>query len=69
MGFFISTYNRPIITPCISICTLRNDGLCEGCLRTADEISAWGSMAEMERQRVMYEVLPQRRAREGLPSA
>jgi predicted Fe-S protein YdhL (DUF1289 family) len=69
MGFFISTYNRPIITPCISICTLRSDGLCEGCLRTADEISAWGSMAEMDRQRVMYEVLPLRRAREGLSSA
>jgi uncharacterized protein len=69
MGFFITSYNRPIITPCISVCALRDDGLCEGCLRTADEISAWGSMAEMDRQRVMYEVLPERRAREESSSA
>lgn len=65
MGFFITTYNRPMITPCISVCTLRDDGLCEGCLRTTDEISNWGSMAEGDRQRVMFELLPARRAREG----
>ena len=65
MGFFISTYNRPMITPCISVCTLREDGLCAGCLRTGDEIAAWGSMAEDERQRVMHELLPERRARTG----
>jgi uncharacterized protein len=64
MGFFISSYNRPQLTPCISVCNLRDDGLCEGCLRTGDEISNWGSMAESERLRVMFEVLPERRARE-----
>jgi uncharacterized protein len=64
MSFFITSYSRPIITPCISVCSLRADGLCEGCLRTADEISAWGSMAEAERQRVMFETLPKRRALE-----
>lgn len=69
MSFFISTYNRPIITPCISVCTLRDDGLCEGCLRTADEISAWGGMHESERQRVMYETLPKRRALEDASGA
>ncbi len=62
MGFFISNSQRPMITPCISICTLRDDGLCEGCLRTTDEIGNWGSMSDSERQRVMFEVLPKRRA-------
>jgi len=65
MGFFISSYNRPMITPCISVCTLRQDGLCEGCLRTADEITQWSAMSEEARQRVLYETLPQRRAAEG----
>lgn len=54
-----------MITPCISICTLRDDGLCEGCLRTTDEIGGWSLMTEAERQRVMFDVLPQRRARES----
>jgi predicted Fe-S protein YdhL (DUF1289 family) len=64
MGFFITTYKRPVVTPCIGVCTLRDDGLCEGCLRTGDEIASWGSLPDSERQRVMYDVLPERRRRE-----
>ena len=69
MGFFVTHYNRPMITPCISICTLRDDGLCEGCLRTGDEIANWSAMSEEARQRVMYETLPLRRAAEGRDDA
>lgn len=35
-------------------------GVCMGCLRTLQEIAAWGAMSERERQRVMAE-LPARR--------
>ena len=34
----------PVPSPCISLCKMSPDtGLCEGCLRTIDEISAWSS--------------------------
>ena len=28
-------------SPCVGICVLGADGLCDGCLRTLDEIAAW----------------------------
>ena len=34
----------PVPSPCISLCKMSPDtGLCEGCLRTIDEIIAWSS--------------------------
>lgn len=36
-------------------------GWCEGCLRTIDEIVAWGSLDD-EGKRAVWEVLPKRRA-------
>lgn len=53
-----------ILSPCIGVCSLRLDGLCEGCLRTTDEIARWSTMGDDERRRLMDEVLP---AREGTP--
>jgi predicted Fe-S protein YdhL (DUF1289 family) len=55
----------PALSPCIGICTLGDDGLCDGCLRTGAEIGAWGQLPDAERQRIMIEVLPLReRARD-----
>ena len=32
-------------SPCISVCRLDSaSGYCEGCLRTLDEIAAWGTL-------------------------
>jgi len=50
----------PILTPCIGICTLDKDGFCEGCRRSTDEIARWMYMSDVERARLMNEVLPQR---------
>jgi predicted Fe-S protein YdhL (DUF1289 family) len=50
----------PVLTPCIGICTLRPDGLCQGCLRTGSEIAAWGTLPDAERLRIMQQVLPGR---------
>ena len=36
-------------SPCVGICRLGDDGHCEGCLRTLDEIARWGEMAADER--------------------
>jgi predicted Fe-S protein YdhL (DUF1289 family) len=53
----------PASSPCIGICTLGDDGLCEGCLRTGAEIGAWSQLPDAERRRIMTEVLPLRERR------
>jgi hypothetical protein len=40
-------------SPCVSICRMDADTeLCEGCLRTLDEIAAWGRMSDGEKKGV-----------------
>ena len=51
----------PVPSPCVSLCKMnRNSGLCEGCLRTLDEIAAWGSLDDLARLAVLRH-LPARR--------
>jgi uncharacterized protein len=48
-------------TPCTKVCRIdRESRLCEGCLRSLDEIAEWGRMSPEARRRVMAE-LPERR--------
>ena len=56
---------KAVLSPCIGICSLDPDGLCEGCHRSADEIAAWTSMGDDERLRLMTQVLPLREAQRG----
>jgi predicted Fe-S protein YdhL (DUF1289 family) len=51
---------RAVLSPCIGICSLDGDGLCEGCHRTTAEIAGWSSMTDAERLHVMDVVLPVR---------
>jgi len=53
---------KPILTPCIGVCAVGANDVCEGCFRTLDEIARWGSMPDAERLRIMNEVLPEREA-------
>ena len=53
---------KPIKSPCISLCALDIDDICMGCQRTGDEISRWGKMTNDERRDVLEQV--ERRARE-----
>jgi predicted Fe-S protein YdhL (DUF1289 family) len=53
---------RAVLSPCVGICTMGDDGLCNGCLRTIDEIARWGAMGDGERLRLMDDVLPRREA-------
>ena len=47
----------PIMSPCRSVCKMSTvTGLCIGCLRTLDEIAAWGQMSPEERAAVMREI-------------
>jgi len=53
---------RAVLSPCIGVCRLDDDGLCEGCLRTSGEIARWTQMNDDERLRLMETVLPDREA-------
>lgn len=49
-------------SPCINVCRMDSaSGLCEGCLRTIDEIVAWGTMDD-DGKRTVWQRLEQRRA-------
>jgi predicted Fe-S protein YdhL (DUF1289 family) len=42
-------------------------GWCEGCLRTLDEIAAWGTMADDDK-RAVWQALERRRAQWPVPA-
>lgn len=56
---------RAVLSPCIGICNIEDDGLCAGCHRTGVEIAHWPMMNDDARLRMMDEVLPQRAALRG----
>jgi len=55
-----------VSSPCISVCQLGDDGICEGCLRTMEEIAAWPAMDHGARIRLLWE-LDMRRKSAYLP--
>jgi len=47
----------PVPSPCISLCKMSPDtGLCEGCLRTIDEIIAWSQASDDVKRGVWAEI-------------
>ena len=49
-------------SPCTQVCTLdAESGWCLGCLRSIDEVAAWGALDDAGKQRVLA-ALPARRA-------
>jgi uncharacterized protein len=59
----MTTTFRAVLSPCIGVCSLGEDGLCLGCHRTSSEIARWVAMGDDERLRWMEEVLPVRESR------
>ncbi len=52
--------SRMLPSPCISVCRMdAASGLCEGCMRTLDEIAAWGMM-DSRGKRAVWELIEQR---------
>ena len=44
-------------SPCLSVCRMDPvTQLCEGCLRTLDEIAAWGRMEDGEKREVWHAI-------------
>jgi predicted Fe-S protein YdhL (DUF1289 family) len=54
-----------IASPCVGICTLDAEtGRCDGCLRTIDEIAAWGALDERVRREIWKRLPARRRERD-----
>jgi uncharacterized protein len=46
--------NLRLLTPCVGICRIiPENGLCSGCWRTINEITAWSTMDDAERLRIV----------------
>ncbi|AYC31979.1 DUF1289 domain-containing protein [Pseudomonas cavernae] len=44
---------RPVASPCVSVCALDEEDICTGCQRSAAEITRWGLMDNPERRQVL----------------
>jgi predicted Fe-S protein YdhL (DUF1289 family) len=49
----MSEQSKNVASPCVSICYLDDDDICQGCYRSGMEISQWGSMSNEQKQQVM----------------
>lgn len=47
---------RPVPSPCVSICALDENDICVGCFRSGLEIAAWGGMSNDEKRQVLVKV-------------
>lgn len=55
-----SPAGAPIASPCVSVCRMdAGSGLCEGCLRTIDEITQWGRASDSAK-RALWQRLGER---------
>ena len=55
------TKQPSVTSPCVDVCEIdAASGWCAGCMRTLDEIAAWGSLDALAR-RAVWKQLPARR--------
>jgi predicted Fe-S protein YdhL (DUF1289 family) len=60
-NFNPAQHHGPLPSPCINICQMsRSSGLCEGCLRTMDEIIDWGVVSEAEKLQIWMAIIKRR---------
>ena len=47
----------PVPSPCINVCQMvAETGLCQGCMRTIDEIVAWGAASDEVKRAIWAEI-------------
>ena len=44
---------KPVASPCISVCTLDENDICIGCFRSGREIGEWGALDNVRRREVL----------------
>lgn len=49
----MSDAERPVASPCVSICALDEQDICTGCQRSVAEITRWGRMDNTESRQVL----------------
>lgn len=46
-------HEKPVRSPCVSICALDDADICTGCQRTVAEITGWSRMDNQQRRAVL----------------
>ncbi|HHX33955.1 MAG TPA: DUF1289 domain-containing protein [Gammaproteobacteria bacterium] len=67
MTTLLKPREKPVKSPCISLCALDINDICMGCQRTGNEISGWGTMDNQQRREVLKQA-EQRARQQGLLS-
>ena len=44
---------KPLKSPCVSVCVLNDEDICVGCYRTGNEIAQWGGCDNDQRREVL----------------
>ena len=57
--------DNSVPSPCVAVCQYNSDNVCEGCLRTPDEIRDWIIMSRDEKLAVLEQLALRRRSAAG----
>jgi uncharacterized protein len=49
----VPAVTEPMLSPCVGICTLDAEQICEGCGRSASEIALWTQFSAAQRHAIM----------------
>jgi predicted Fe-S protein YdhL (DUF1289 family) len=60
-----NTINDKTESPCVRNCCLNEEDICLGCFRHLDEITAWHSMSELQKQQVLQQCTMRKAARDA----
>ena len=57
-------------SPCINVCRMdAKSGLCEGCLRTVDEIAGWAAATDAQKTHILAAIAQRRARRDASPES
>jgi predicted Fe-S protein YdhL (DUF1289 family) len=55
------TVSEEVPSPCVSVCRMDpKSGLCEGCLRSIEEIAQWGNAGSELKRAILVRILQRR---------
>ena len=50
------TEDAVVKSPCISVCVLNDEDVCEGCYRNAQEITDWTELSNPQKKQILVKV-------------